>query len=47
MVATTTIGLELGVLSKPNASALVAAGLLSVVFLPATAGAVLRGEPAA
>lgn len=37
IVATTTIGLELHELTAPNASALVAAGLLSVIVFPMTA----------
>lgn len=48
IVATTTIGVELKVLASANASALVAAGLLSVVIFPMTAVALLRRtEPAA
>lgn len=42
IVATTTIGLELRVLTAPNASALIAAGLLSVVIFPMAALALLR-----
>jgi Kef-type K+ transport system membrane component KefB len=42
IVATTTIGIELNELTRPNASALVAAGLLSVVLFPMTAVALLR-----
>ena len=42
IVAATTIGLEMGVVNKANASALVAAGLLSVVIFPMTAVALLR-----
>jgi Kef-type K+ transport system membrane component KefB len=48
IVATTTIGIELHELTRPNASALVAAGLLSVVLFPMIAVAVLRrSKPAA
>lgn len=48
IVATTTIGLELHEMLRPNAAALVAAGLLSVVIFPAIAVALLRrGTPAA
>lgn len=42
IVATTTIGLELHELTAPNAAALVAAGLLSVVIFPAIAVGLLR-----
>jgi Kef-type K+ transport system membrane component KefB len=42
IVATTTIGLDVNAITRPNASALVAAGLLSVVIFPATALALLR-----
>ena len=45
IVATTTIGVELGVLTKPDASAVVAAGLLSVVIFPMTAVMLLRRAP--
>jgi Kef-type K+ transport system membrane component KefB len=48
IVATTTIGVELHELTRPNASALVAAGLLSVVIFPMTAvGLLRRAKPAA
>jgi Kef-type K+ transport system membrane component KefB len=47
IVATTTIGLELNAIARPNASALVAAGLLSVVIFPVTALALLRRAPPA
>jgi Kef-type K+ transport system membrane component KefB len=47
IVATTTIGMEMELLTPANASALVAAGLLSVVIFPMTAVALLgRGEAA-
>jgi Kef-type K+ transport system membrane component KefB len=42
IVAATMIGLELGVVSRASAAALIAAGLLSVVILPAGALSVLR-----
>jgi Kef-type K+ transport system membrane component KefB len=42
IVATTTIGLELRELTPPNAAALVAAGLLSVIIFPAIAVGLLR-----
>jgi Kef-type K+ transport system membrane component KefB len=42
IVAVTTIGIELNVMTRPNASALVAAGLLSVVIFPTTALTLLR-----
>ena len=42
IVATTTIGIDLHELTRPNASALVAAGLLSVVIFPAVAVGLLR-----
>lgn len=42
IVAATSIGVELGVLTKTNASALIAAGLLSVVIFPMLALARLR-----
>lgn len=44
IVATTTIGLELHALTAPNASALIAAGLLSVVIFPMAALALLRAH---
>lgn len=46
IVVTTTIGVGLNELTPSNASALVAAGLLSVVIFPAAALSVLRGVPA-
>lgn len=45
IVAATTIGLELNQLTRANASALVAAGLLSVIIFPMTAVALLRRGP--
>ena len=42
IVAVTAIGVELNELTRPNASALIAAGLLSVVFFPAMALALER-----
>ena len=42
IVASTTIGIELHELTAPNAAALVAAGLLSVVIFPVTALALLQ-----
>lgn len=42
IVAITAIGLELHVLSQSNASALIAAGLLSVMIFPVTATILLR-----
>ncbi|HEX4346300.1 MAG TPA: cation:proton antiporter [Vicinamibacterales bacterium] len=42
IVAATTIGIEMHALARPNASALVAAGLLSVVIFPVTATILLR-----
>ncbi len=42
IVAATTIGIELNGINKSNASALVAAGLLSVVIFPMTGLALLR-----
>jgi Kef-type K+ transport system membrane component KefB len=47
IVAATSIGIELNLLTKTNASALVAAGLLSVVIFPMTALARLRRVSAA
>jgi Kef-type K+ transport system membrane component KefB len=44
IVAVTTIGIELNEINRANASALVAAGLLSVVIFPMTALALLRRE---
>jgi Kef-type K+ transport system membrane component KefB len=44
IVAATAIGVELDVLSASNASALVAAGLLSVIIFPMAAMALLRAE---
>ena len=46
IVASTAIGLELGVVSPGNAAALVAAGLVSVVLFPAAALTLLRGTAA-
>jgi Kef-type K+ transport system membrane component KefB len=46
IVAATTIGIELNAMARPNASALVAAGLLSVVIFPMSALALLRRAPA-
>ena len=43
VVAATQIGMELGVLTRANGAALVAAGLVSVLVFPAAALAVLRG----
>lgn len=45
IVASTAIGLELGVVTPANAAALVAAGLLSVVLFPASALALLKRTP--
>jgi Kef-type K+ transport system membrane component KefB len=42
IVAITAIGLELNVLSQSNASALIAAGMLSVLIFPVTATILLR-----
>ena len=47
IVAATSIGVELQVMLPANASALVGAGLLSVVLFPATALALLRKSQAA
>ena len=47
IVAATTIGVELHELSPSNASALVTAGLMSVVVFPMTATALLRRTAAA
>lgn len=44
IVAATTIGVELHALAVPNASALVAAGLLSVIIFPMAAMALLRAD---
>jgi len=44
IVAATQIGLQLGIVSRANAAALVAAGLLSVVLCPALGLALLRRE---
>jgi len=44
IVAIAAIGVELNQLTRPNASALIAAGLLSVVFFPAVSLALLRSE---
>jgi Kef-type K+ transport system membrane component KefB len=45
IVAATSVGLALGVVSPANAAALVAAGLLSVVLFPAISLVLLRREP--
>lgn len=45
IVAATSIGVEVGALTSTNASALIAAGLLSVVIFPMTALALLRRSP--
>src|SRR5262249_47573897 len=42
IVAATSMGVELGVLTKTNAAGLIAAGLLSVIIFPMTALALLR-----
>jgi hypothetical protein len=54
IVAATTIGVEMGLMSTAESSALVAAGLLSVLLFPLTgltllkrAGAPMRSEPEA
>lgn len=47
IVAGTSIGVELGALTSTNASALVAAGLLSVLIFPLTALTLLRRAPQA
>jgi hypothetical protein len=44
-VAAVAIGQELGALSPATAAALIAAGLVSVLFFPAIALALLRGQP--
>jgi hypothetical protein len=44
IVAATQIGLQLGVVSRASAAALVAAGLLSVVICPALGLVLLRRE---
>jgi len=44
IVAATSIGLTLGVVSAANAAALIAAGLLSVVFFPALSLALLKRD---
>ena len=46
IVAATSVGLTLGVVTPANAAALIAAGLLSVVLFPALSLALLRREPA-
>ena len=43
IVATTNIGMELGILSPATSAALVVAGLLSVVLFPLGALTLLRG----
>src|SRR4051794_7714984 len=45
IVAATAIGTSIGVISRPNAAALIAAGLLSVVVFPATALTLLKRDP--
>lgn len=45
IVAATSIGLDMKLLLETNASALVAAGLLSVILFPVTALVLLRGTP--
>jgi predicted Kef-type K+ transport protein len=45
IVASTTIGVELGLLTEATAAALVAAGLLSVLLFPLVALTILRGSP--
>src|SRR4051794_38708098 len=47
IVAATSVGLALGVVTPANAAALVAAGLLSVVLFPAAALVLLRRDPRA
>lgn len=47
IVAATSIGIELGALTSTNASALIAAGLLSVLIFPMTALTLLRRAPQA
>jgi Kef-type K+ transport system membrane component KefB len=44
IVAASMIGLDLGLISEASAAALIAAGLLSVVFFPVAALALLRGD---
>jgi Kef-type K+ transport system membrane component KefB len=44
IVAATQIGMELGVVTRANGAALVAAGLLSVLLFPVAALTVLRGR---
>ena len=44
IVAATQIGLQLGIVSRANTAALVAAGLLSVVLCPALGLGLLRRE---
>ena len=43
IVATTNIGMELGILSPATGAALVVAGLLSVILFPLGALTLLRG----
>jgi len=45
IVAATSIGVELGVISAANAAALIAAGLLSVLIFPAAALTLLKRDP--
>jgi Kef-type K+ transport system membrane component KefB len=45
VIVATRIGMELGLLSRANGAALVAAALLSVVIYPVLALTLLRGEP--
>jgi hypothetical protein len=42
IVTATTIGQQIGVVSKPTGASLLAAGLLSVIVFPATGLALLR-----
>jgi len=47
IVAATQIGVQIGVVTKASAAALIAAGLLSVIIFPAVGLALLRrGRPA-
>ena len=45
IVAATAIGMELGLMGTPEGSALIAAGLLSVLLFPLTAITLMRGSP--
>jgi Kef-type K+ transport system membrane component KefB len=47
IVVATTLGLELGQITRVNATALVAAGMMSALVFPALAGAYLRADRAA